>query len=90
MERKWEELDPIERAKIIKLGLDNGVSNIQDIRDTYRIYAEGGSTREWDSTLPGKLIIASENPDSVGYKNGRWYAPTKRGFDPNQFWNGSR
>lgn len=41
--------------------------------------------RNWDNTLTGKLIIAAENPDSVGYSNGKWYAPTLKGYDPNQF-----
>lgn len=40
---------------------------------------------DWDKTITGKLINYSENPDSIGYSDGKWYAPTQEGFDPNQF-----
>lgn len=48
----------------------------------------GTPSRNWDLTTTGKLINASENPDSVGWdaKNRRWYAPPKgKGYDTNQF-----
>ncbi len=31
---------------------------------------------DWDKTITGKLINYSENPDSIGYSDGKWYAPT--------------
>ena len=44
-------------------------------------------SRNWDETLVGQLINYSENPDSIGWDpaNRRWYAPTLKGYDPNQF-----
>lgn len=38
----WKDLTMSERAALIKLGVDNGVTNLKDIRDTYNKYAEGG------------------------------------------------
>lgn len=32
--------------------------------------------RNYDNDLVGRYIRAIENPDSVGFVNGRWYAPT--------------
>lgn len=48
----------------------------------------GTPSRNWDLTTTGKLINASENPDSIGWdaKNRRWYAPPAgKGYDTNQF-----
>ncbi len=48
----------------------------------------GTPSRNWDLTTTGKLINASENPDSVGWdaKNRRWYAPPEgKGYDTDQF-----
>lgn len=37
----------------------------------------------YENTLLGQYIRAIENPDSVGYQNGRWYKPRNKRFDPN-------
>jgi len=29
------------------------------------------------------MIRAVENPDSIGFNNGVWYPPSKKGYDPN-------
>lgn len=36
-----------------------------------------------DDSLVAQYIRAIENPDSTGYRNGRWYKPTEEGYDPN-------
>ena len=43
-------------------------------------------SRDWDEELAGQLVNASENPDSIGWvpTTRRWYAPTLKGYDPNQ------
>ena len=38
---------------------------------------------DYDKTLVGRYIRAIENPDSIGFKNGRWYQSSRRGDDPN-------
>lgn len=49
-------------------------------------FDEGGSTRNWDSTLTGKLINYVENSDSIGWNpvDRTWEHPTKPGYDKNQ------
>ena len=38
----WDKLSMADRAKYIKLAVQNGVTSLGDIRDTYNRYAEGG------------------------------------------------
>lgn len=40
---QWSKLSAKEKAQIIKFAIDNGVSDISSIRDTYNVYASGGS-----------------------------------------------
>jgi len=40
---KWSNLTAQQKAAVIKFAIGNGVSDINTIRDTYNIYAEGGS-----------------------------------------------
>lgn len=161
---KWSELKASEKARVIQLAILNGVSDVNTIRDTYNIYAEGGgihidpskkgtftaaaskhgksvqafasqvlahkenyspamvkkanfarnaahwhqtggplypfsfgqipavrfdeggSTRNWDNTLAGKLINYVENSDSIGWVPSQriWQHPTLPGYDKNQ------
>lgn len=38
----------------------------------------------YDNSMLGKLINYVENRDSIGYNNGKWYAPKLKGYDQNQ------
>lgn len=38
----WNDLSMADRAAYIKIGLDNGITNLKIIRDTYNRYAKGG------------------------------------------------
>lgn len=38
----WDQLSMNERAQFIKLGLQHGLSDLKDIRDTYNLYSNGG------------------------------------------------
>lgn len=38
----WKDLTMSERATLIKLGVDNGITNLKDIRDSYNQYKDGG------------------------------------------------
>ena len=40
---KWEELSMMDRAKYMKLAVQNGYRDIRSIREAYNIYAEGGT-----------------------------------------------
>lgn len=41
---KWSELKASEKARVIQLAIENGVSDIKTIRDTYNIYEQEGET----------------------------------------------
>lgn len=50
----WKDLSMLERAAFIKLGVDNGVYDINEIRDSYNEYKDGGpirSYKDWSSKL---------------------------------------
>lgn len=50
----WNDLSMKERAALIKLGVESGVYDIDEIRNTYNSYAEGGpirSYKDWSSKL---------------------------------------
>lgn len=82
----YKDLSIRERAAVIKTAVSNGITTLPEIKEAYNKFDEGGQqTRDWDNTLTGKLINYVENSDSIGYQNGRWYAPTLKGYDPNQF-----
>ena len=40
---RWDELSMHEKAKYIKLALDNGVSDLNMVRDSFNVYAGGGN-----------------------------------------------
>lgn len=39
---KWNELTMAERAKYIKIGVQNGITSMKHISDAYNVYADGG------------------------------------------------
>lgn len=57
----WKELPMSERAKYIKLGLNNGITDLNIVRDTYNKYAMGGSTDDENA----KLSFTNPNMDDV-------------------------
>lgn len=67
----WNNLSMADRAKYIKLGLDNGVTDLKVIRDTYNQYAKGGY----------KDTEKEENGDKV-LSTGNSYADAALGFVP--------
>lgn len=51
----WSDLSMKDRAAYIKIGLDNGITNLKIIRDTYNRYAKGGSLNPYSA---GSLVDA--------------------------------
>lgn len=43
----WNKLSMKDRAKYIKLGVANGITDLSTIRDAYNKYAEGGPLKKW-------------------------------------------
>ena len=68
---EWNKLSMADRAAYIKLGIDNGITDLATIRDTYNKYAEGGSTKwtmqdetnyqSWKDKLPNNLKYTDES-----------------------------
>lgn len=48
----WNDLSMADRAKYIKLGVKNGITSLDNIRDAYNSYAEGGIK----STIINKML----------------------------------
>ena len=46
----WDKLSMQEKAQLIKLSIDNGVSSLKQIRDTYNLYSNGGNLVHKKST----------------------------------------
>lgn len=44
----WNKLSMADRAKYIQLGVQNGITSLDVIRDTYNSYAEGGLVNRFD------------------------------------------
>ena len=62
---KWSELKASEKARVIQLAIENGVSDIKTIRDTYNIYAEGGGIHISPSKKGTFTAAASKHGKSV-------------------------
>lgn len=72
----WNKLSMKDRAKYIKLGVANGVKDLNTIRDAYNKYAKGGPIDEEDekyNTIQEKLY---KNITPFGY-----HSPIKRVYD---------
>ena len=80
---KWEELSMQDRAKYMKLAVQNGYRDIRSIREAYNIYAEGGTKggpedgyKEWlrnEAKLNSKIWGVSYDEALKHMKNDRSY-----------------
>ena len=80
---KWEELSMQDRAKYMKLAVQNGYRDIRSIREAYNIYAEGGTKegpedgyKEWlrnEAKLNSKIWGISYDEALEHMKNDRSY-----------------
>ena len=59
---EWNKLSMADRAAYIKLGIDNGITDLATIRDTYNKFAEGGyyDNKTIEVTLPEIVVTPSE------------------------------
>ena len=68
---EWNKFSIADIESYIKLGIDNGITDLATIRDTYNKYAEGGSTKwtmqdetnyqSWKDKLPNNLKYTDES-----------------------------
>lgn len=86
---RWDKLSMADRAKYIKLAVENGVTDLAEIRNTYNSYAEGGFT---SGANVNAIYEAASKVEELGYPthkydftqseewaNARGYFPDKRG-----------
>ena len=76
---KWSDLSMAERAHIIALGVQSGITNLNDIRKGYNSFARGGYTKWKEKIKEHKGIDIDNDPtyDYEGFYNS----------DPDRAWN---
>lgn len=64
----WDKLSIAEKAKMMEVAINNGIYNLNDIRQKYNEYAEGGgiSDEQYYSTMER---VADENYQKWGFNN---------------------
>lgn len=93
----WKDLTMSEKAALIKLGVDNGVTNLSDIRDSYNTYAGGGPIKknttvssDLSSLVNEGLKVPSLNETNIGpiikEESGVIEAPSKPSIVPTEQW----
>lgn len=86
---RWDKLSMADRAKYIKLAVENGITELAEIRNTYNSYAEGGFT---SGANVNAIYEAASEVEELGYpthkydftQSEKWadahgYFPDKRG-----------
>ena len=64
---KWQDLTAQQKAQVIKFAIQNGVSNIKDIRDTFTMYSNEENVHKYDGNTEksSKLNIKDKFNDWV-------------------------
>lgn len=68
---KWDALSMKDRASFIKIGIKNGFTDLEEIKDKYNIYANGGDKEEikrdddWKINLASKVLSSGLIPDRL-------------------------
>ena len=64
---EWSNLTQREKAQIIKFAIKNGVSDINTIRDTFNVYADGGYTTTKGEERSARIMRILEDIAFGGY-----------------------
>ena len=78
---QWSKLSAKEKAQIIKFAIDNGVSDINSIRDTYNVYANGGSIHI-DKNKKGTFTAAATKHGKSVQEFARQVLDNKENYSP--------
>lgn len=66
---KWQNLTALQKAQVIKFAIQNGVSNINDIRDTYNLYANDANlVHKYDGEQVGQDQKLSTIAKDIAYR----------------------
>ena len=74
----WDKLSMQEKAQLIKLSIDNGVSSLKQIRDTYNLYANGGQEEILNKVNSSNANFAQRLKDPDRKSIPDWESPTDR------------
>ena len=78
---QWSKLSAKEKAQIIKFAIKNGVSDINSIRDTYNVYASGGSIHI-DKNKRGTFTAAATKHGKSVQEFARQVLANKENYSP--------
>ena len=78
---QWSKLSAQEKAQIIKFAIKNGVSDINSIRDTYNVYASGGSIHI-DKNKRGTFTAAATKHGKSVQEFARQVLANKENYSP--------
>lgn len=70
---RWNDLSMTDRAAYIKLGVDNGVTDLKVIRDTYNKYNEGGPIKNSKDYKKALSNYWHEDVDTHDYDYDKYY-----------------
>ena len=59
--KTWDELSMTERAEMMRVAIENGITTLPEIKKQYNEFAEGGDTEVNDYRSGGKIQIRPEN-----------------------------
>ena len=71
---KWDELTMAEKAEMMKVAVRNGITNLNDIRDRYNEFAEGGSVDtdwsydSWKRQMAEHMGIRPDEDNTYDYE----------------------
>lgn len=74
----WDKLSMQEKAQLIKLSVDNGVSSLKQIRDTYNLYSNGGQKETLDKVNSSNANFVQRLKDPNRKNIPDWESPTDR------------
>lgn len=79
---KWDALSMKDRASFIRIGIKNGITNLEKIREEYNKYADGGPVK---SALPSSYFIPDQqSPFWSTIQNELVKSPTEGSVDINE------
>lgn len=74
----WDKLSMQEKAQLIKLSVDNGVSSLKQIRDTYNLYSNGGQKEILNKVNSSNANFVQRLKDPNRKNIPDWESPTDR------------
>lgn len=62
---RWDKLSMADRAKYIKLAVENGITELSEIRKTYNSYAEGGYLGDENHPITLKEVVVTPQSSAL-------------------------